>query len=124
MKLTYRHATAAITALAIGACLAPATALARPAGQPAASIARACHNHAGKIEGDGEYTDGAMVNAVGISCKRALAIVKPRYHWLYAHFEHAYHHGWRFGVFSCHMELVGPDDVKHCVDHRRSFTFL
>ena len=38
--------------------------------------------HAGTPVGDGEYTDGALLEAHGIGCRSALALVKPRYRWV------------------------------------------
>ena len=89
-----------------------------------AVVARACHNHAGTVEGDGEYTDGAIQEAAGISCHQALALVKPRYRWIYKHWSQAYHHGFRLGQFHCHMTPEGPDVLKSCVSGKRRFDFV
>lgn len=91
---------------------------------PVAAASRACHNHAGRVEGDGEYTDGAIQSVHGISCARALALVSPRYRWIYAHWNQAYHHGFRIGSFHCRITPDGPDDLKSCSDGRRRFSFV
>jgi hypothetical protein len=108
----------AIAAFAVAISTLPALA------RPMASSARTCHNHAGTFEGDGEYSDGAVQEASGISCARALALVKTRYHWIYAHWNQAYHHGFRIRSFSCHMKPEGPDDLKICRDGHRRFDFV
>jgi hypothetical protein len=44
-----------------------------------ATAASTCSGvHVGRAVGDGEYSDGAMLNAKGIRCRAALALVKPR----------------------------------------------
>jgi hypothetical protein len=118
-----------LTALIVGALGAAPTspvALAHrgQSRSPAALTARACHDHAGKVEGDGEYSDGAIQSARGVTCRRALSLVKPRYHWIYAHWHRAYHDGFRIARFRCHMKLYGPDYLKICVSGRRRFTFV
>jgi hypothetical protein len=102
----------------------PAAAHGHPPRVPVAAAARACHNHSGKVEGDGEYTDGAIQSANGISCGRALALVKPRYRWIYTHWNQTYHHGFRIGSFHCRITPDGPDDLKSCTDGRRRFSFI
>ena len=114
-------AGAAIGSVLIGASTA---ALGQQARSPVATLARACHNHAGAVEGDGEYSDGAIQAAFGISCLRALALVKPRYHWIYAHWREAYGHGFRIRGFRCHITPDGPNDLKTCIDGRRHFDFV
>jgi hypothetical protein len=114
----------AVTAIAVCVCISPTIALGRSARSPVAGMARACHNHAGKVEGDGEYTDGAILSAVGISCGQALTLVKPRYHWIYAHFRQAYQHGFQLGAFSCRITPDGPDDLKSCVHADQHFAFI
>lgn len=126
MNLIYRHGIAVFAVAALAACAypVPSSALAQPASSPIAGMARACHNHAGRVEGDGEYTDGAIQSAVGISCRRALQLVKPRYHWIYKHWEQAYHHGFRIGAFRCHITPDGPNDLKSCVHRNKRFAFV
>ena len=114
-----------VSALVCGSVVAiPAAAREASSSSPRAVAARACHNHAGRLEGDGEYTDGAILSARGISCKRALDLVKPRYHWLYAHWNRAYHHGFRIKSFHCRIKLYGPNYLKTCDSGHRQFKFV
>jgi hypothetical protein len=126
MDLTHRHLIYVLVTAAVGAStyLAPPAARGRSAEQPVAVMARVCHNHAGRVEGDGEYTDGAMLSAHGISCRRAFALVKPKYPWIYANWRHAYKHGFRLGAFRCRITPDGPNDLKSCTDGKRRFTFI
>ena len=116
--------TLAAVGLVIAIAADPAAANRTRLSPPIAAVARACHNHAGKAEGDGEYTDGAIQDAYGISCNRALALVKPRYHWINAHWHQTYRHGFRIGAFSCHITPQGPNALKTCVDRNRRFDFF
>jgi hypothetical protein len=85
-----------------------------------AAVAAECTGvHAGQGVGDGEYSDGAMLNAKGISCRAALALVKPRYH--------AILEGkgpFTLGKFRCTRSFDGPNTLKTCVDGSRRFQFL
>jgi len=119
-----RRSLLAVVAVAVGAVTAGPPATARQARLPIAKAARACHNHAGTAEGDGEYSDGAIQSADGISCAHALALVRPRYRWIYAHWSQAYRHGFRIGSFRCRITPDGPDALKSCVYGRRRFSFF
>lgn len=86
----------------------------------AASAATRCRGvHAGRAVGDGEYSDGAMLNATGISCRAALALVKPRYHGILEG-----EGPFTLGQFHCTRSFDGPDTLKTCVDRDRHFQFL
>jgi hypothetical protein len=86
------------------------------------STGHAVSCHAGKVEGDGEYTDGAVIWVRGITCERALGLVKPRYSAIKlmavgTHF--------KLGTFGCRITYPGgPNTVKVCSHDKRGFRFL
>lgn len=100
-------------------------------GSTRAEAARTCANHAGKVEGDGQYTDGAIEYAVGISCSEALALVKPRYRGLFNNGSPLFGHGrdpfkvsFMIGGYDCYLTPYGPVDLGVCVDRSRRFAFI
>jgi hypothetical protein len=82
--------------------------------------------HAGAISGDGEWSDGAIEFVHEISCRRALALVKPNYHRiLRLEAESGQPTGrFRIGGFHCNWEAAGPVAVKRCHLGVRRFRFL
>ena len=88
---------------------------------------RDCHYlHAGHSVGDGESTMGTILRATGVSCRRALKIVKRSYRRvLRIERESGKPTGrFRLGRFRCHWKLEGPNNVKRCAAGRRRFVFL
>ncbi len=79
-----------------------------------------CRNfHAGKALGDGEYSDGAMISATGISCGAAFSLIRPQYSKILRGTG-----PFMLGKFSCTRSLDGPDTLKTCVDGAKRFQFL
>ncbi len=120
----HRPCVAFVAAALLCVTAIAASAAAAPSRSVTAFSARACHNHPGIPEGDGEYSDGAILQADGISCRGALALVKSRYHWIYAHWDRAYYDGFRLHGFRCRMRQEGPDVLKTCVNRHRRFEFV
>lgn len=87
---------------------------------PPLGHAVACH--AGSVEGDGEYSDGAVIWVRGISCQAALDLVKPQYERIRvlsvgSHFQ--------LGMFACSITYPGgPDTIKVCGLGEQEFRFL
>jgi hypothetical protein len=109
-----------VVLVALGESAIPA--IATVAGGPGVARAtKAVSCHAGKMLGDGEYSDGAVIWVKNMTCRQALALVKPRYDTIRTtpvsgHF--------RLGKFLCRVELSGPDTVKICSYRNRGFHFL
>jgi hypothetical protein len=78
--------------------------------------------HAGRDQGDGEYSDGAVVWVKNISCRQALALVKPAYPTI-RHLTGRSGH-FRLGKFSCSYKLEGPDRLEACSHGRAGFRFV
>jgi hypothetical protein len=100
-------------------------------GSAGAEVARTCSNHAGRVEGDGQYTDGAITYAVGINCSQALALVKPRYPGLFGPGSSLFGPGrnpyklsFMIGGYECYLTPDGPVDLAVCTDRSRRFTFI
>lgn len=88
----------------------------------AGSGGHAASCHAGRVEGDGEYSDGAIIWVNHITCRRALALVKPRYHRI--RLMRIGHH-FRLGQFACRITYPGgPDTVKVCRYRADGFRFV
>jgi|GEM_PF-6968731 len=80
--------------------------------------------HAGSPVGDGEYTEGAILNTSGISCKQALALVRPRYRALYRDNRIGAGRSFRIADFACKSSLDGPNLLKRCLARHRRFDFI
>ena len=80
--------------------------------------------HAGSPVGDGEYTEGAILDTRGISCKQALALVRPRYRGLYRDNRVGAGRSFRIGAFACKSYLDGPNLLKRCLARHRRFDFI
>jgi hypothetical protein len=86
-----------------------------------------CHYlHAGREVGDGESTEGTILSATHMSCRRALRIVRPRYKEVLRIREEAATStgSFRLGRFRCRFRRQGPDTIKSCGAGRQRFTFL
>lgn len=121
-----------VVALATVACVLAVASITAPvvhAANATASTAENCGSyHAGTVEGDGEYSDGAMLAASGISCRSAFALVKSRYHWVLRREQDVSLAGklpkFRLGSFRCRFSPTGPDTLKICVSRSARFTFV
>ena len=126
---------AVATTLVVLTCSVARESVAAPIARAPAAVARATNAaqnclayHAGNIEGDGEYSDGAMLSARGITCRRAFGLVRPRYGRVLSRERDISLNGqlphFRLGLFRCHFTPSGPDTLKTCVSPRARFTFL
>ncbi len=124
-----RHA--AITAITLLFLSSPAVgdAMALPSQQSPHSTRNCTRFHSGHPVGDGEFSDGALISATHLSCKRALDIVKPKYPKIVQdeHSSSSDTGQFNLGAFSCEWNLEAPAFAaytKTCVAGRRSFKFL
>jgi hypothetical protein len=81
--------------------------------------------HAGNAVGDGEYSGGAMLGAINMSCASAWSVVRPRYSEV-IHAEEGIPNLTTFllGSFRCRFKLEGPDTEKICQRGREQFFFV
>jgi hypothetical protein len=100
-------------------------------GSIGAEVAHTCANHAGRLEGDGQYSDGAIDTAVGVTCRAALALVKPRYPSLFGSGGTLFGPGrdpfkrsFIVGGYNCYLTPDGPVDLAVCVQKSHRFTFI
>jgi hypothetical protein len=107
----------------IGAAIGSSSTIATPASSGGAQRCGSAY-HAGSPLGDGEYSEGAILDASGISCKQALALVRPRYRALYRDNRVGAGRSFRIGAFACKSYLDGPNLLKRCLAQHRRFDFI
>lgn len=109
--------------LAFGAAIDSPSTIATPASSGGGQRCGLAY-HAGSPVGDGEYTEGAILDTSGISCKQALALVRPRYRALYRGNRIGAGRSFRIGAFACKSYLDGPNLLKRCLARHRRFDFI